>query len=62
MSRGGCAKVVLQGTAALAGVAGTLGLAAPAVAADPTLLGQWRFDESGGQVAVDDGPQRLSGM
>ena len=62
MSRGGCAKVVLQGTAALAGVAGTLGLAAPAAAADPTLLGQWRFDESGGQVAVDDGPQRLSGM
>ena len=62
MSRGGCAKVGSQGTAALAGVAGTLGLAAPAAAADPALLGQWRFDEGSGQVAVDDGPQRLSGL
>lgn len=63
MSRGGGANGALRGTAALAGVTGMLGLAAPAApaAADPTLLGQWRFDESGGQVAVDDGPQRLDG-
>ena len=33
---------------------------APA-AGDPSLLGQWRFDEGSGQIVVDDGPQRLDG-
>jgi len=42
-------------------VAGSVA-AGPAVAADGAdLLGQWRFDEAAGQVAVDDGPQRLDG-
>ena len=48
---------------AIAGVAATLGLATqpmPAAAA-PALLGQWRFDEPDGQLAVDDGPHRLDG-
>jgi hypothetical protein len=35
--------------------------AGAAMAADPALIGQWRFDESDGQIAVDDGPQGLSG-
>ena len=30
-------------------------------AAKPALVGQWRFDELDGQVAVDDGPHRLDG-
>ena len=48
-------------TGALA-VAAALLWAGPAGAADgPGLLGQWRFDEGAGQVAVDDGPQRLDG-
>ena len=33
----------------------------PAWAAEPALVGQWRFDEFDGQVAVDDGPHRLDG-
>ena len=43
--------------------AGALAVAAatPAAAAGPGLLGQWRFDEPGGQVVADDGPQRLDG-
>ncbi len=35
--------------------------ATPAAGAGPGLLGQWRFDEPGGQVVADDGPQRLDG-
>ena len=38
-----------------------VGVAAPGAAAGPELLGQWRFDEPGGQVVADDGPQRLDG-
>jgi|GEM_PF-6782831 len=34
--------------------------AAPALAA-PALVGQWRFDEADGQVALDDGPFALHG-
>ena len=48
-------------TGALA-VAAALLWAGPAGAADgPGLLGQWRFDEGAGQMAVDDGSQRLDG-
>ena len=59
-------KAIVRRTMALAGVAGAaavLGLgaqAAPAVA-EPAVLGEWRFDERDGQVAVDDGPHRLDG-
>ncbi|MGI9100471.1 MAG: LamG domain-containing protein [Solirubrobacteraceae bacterium] len=35
--------------------------AAPA-AADPALVGQWRFDEGAGQTAQDDGPLGLHGV
>ena len=43
-------------------IAAALSWAVPAGAAEgPALLGQWRFDEGAGQVAVDDGPQRLDG-
>ena len=43
-------------------IAAALLWAVPAGAAEgPGLLGQWRFDEGAGQVAVDDGPQRLDG-
>ena len=50
-----------SGTGALA-VAAALLWAGPAGAAEvPDLLGQWRFDEVAGQVAVDDGPQALDG-
>ena len=57
---------VVQRAVALAGAAGAavvLGLVAqPAAAvAEPAVLGQWRFDERAGQVAVDDGPHRLNG-
>ena len=60
------AKGVVRRAVALAGAAGAavvLGLGAqPAAAvAEPAVLGQWRFDERGGQVAVDDGPYRLNG-
>jgi hypothetical protein len=57
------ARPVVRWTLALAGAAALLGLgarAAPA-AVEPTLLGQWRFDEGDRQVAVDDGPLRLHG-
>jgi Concanavalin A-like lectin/glucanases superfamily len=47
---------------AAAGIAAVYGLGARTAVADPTLLGQWRFDESDGQLAVDDGPRRLSGV
>jgi hypothetical protein len=53
------ARRVMAGVVAV--VAGAVS-AGPALAADaPGLLGQWRFDEGAGQVAVDDGPQRLDG-
>ena len=32
-----------------------------AAAGTSTVLGQWRFDENGGQTAVDDGPYGLDG-
>jgi hypothetical protein len=32
-----------------------------AAAGTSTVLGQWRFDENGGQTAVDDGPYALDG-
>jgi hypothetical protein len=39
-----------------------LGTSAAVAAADPsTVVGQWRFDEAGGQSAVDDGPFALDG-
>ena len=57
------ARPVVRWTLALAGAAAMLGLGArPAPAAvEPTMLGQWRFDEGDRQVAVDDGPFRLNG-
>jgi hypothetical protein len=66
MARHAGAQVLMRRTMALAGIASLtalLGLAtqpAPA-AASPALLGQWRFDEPDGQLAVDDGPHRLDG-
>jgi hypothetical protein len=36
-------------------------IAGPAVAGAPSLVGQWRFDEGAGQIAVDDGPFHLDG-
>ena len=44
-----------------AGGALAAAVAAPAAAAAPGLVGQWRFDEPGGQVVADDGPQHLDG-
>ena len=54
---------MVRWTLALAGAAALLGLGAqPAPAAvEPTMLGQWRFDEGDRQVALDDGPLRLNG-
>jgi hypothetical protein len=48
-------------------VAAIFALAAPAAlpagaAADPSIVGQWRFDEPGGQTALDDGPFGLHGQ
>lgn len=39
-------------------------LAAPPARAalDPSIVGQWRFDEPGGQTALDDGPFALHGQ
>ena len=50
-------SVIAAGAAAVLGFAAQPGWAA----AEPTLVGQWRFDELDGQVAVDDGPHRLDG-
>ena len=50
-------SVIAVGAAAVLGFAAQPGWAA----AEPTLVGQWRFDELDGQVAVDDGPHRLDG-
>ena len=60
------AKGVVQRAVALAGAAGAavvfgLGAQPAAAVAEPAVLGQWRFDERDGQVAVDDGPYRLNG-
>jgi hypothetical protein len=64
MFRGWRVAVVMRRAATFAGVAALAGLGArsASAAAEPTLLGQWRFDEADGQVAVDDGPQRLNGL
>lgn len=50
-----------RGAVVLAALLTALG--APSVAgADPSsVVGQWRFDEGGGQTAVDDGPYALDG-
>ena len=58
------AIAVTRRTALLAGavVAATHGIGARAATPDPSLLGQWRFDEGDGQMAVDDGPRRLTGV
>jgi hypothetical protein len=55
------ARAVVRRTLVVGCAAAALGLgahAAPAAAA-PAILGQWRFDEGAGQVAVDDGPHGL---
>ena len=44
---------------ALAVAAALVGAGSARAAEAPVLLGQWRFDEGAGQVALDDGPQRL---
>jgi len=67
MSKRWSAMAVLRRMAALAaaaGVAAILGVGARTAPAaeDSTLLGQWRFDERDGQVAVDDGPLQLNGL
>jgi hypothetical protein len=57
------ARAVVRRTLVAGCAATALGLgahAAPA-AAEPAILGQWRFDEGAGQVAVDDGPHGLDG-
>src|SRR5215213_9008313 len=57
------ARTVVRRTLVAGCAAAALGLgahAAPA-AAEPVILGQWRFDEGAGQVAVDDGPHGLDG-
>ena len=46
---------------ALAALAALLIAAASAGAAPSAVVGQWRFDEAGGQTAVDDGPYGLDG-
>ncbi|MGZ8647543.1 MAG: LamG domain-containing protein [Solirubrobacteraceae bacterium] len=66
MSRRASGTGVLRRTAALAGTVGVtavlvVGVGAAMAAEDPSLIGQWRFDESDGQIAADDGPQGLSG-
>jgi hypothetical protein len=40
---------------------GVLSMGASTAGATSTVVGQWRFDESGGQRAVDDGPFGLDG-
>jgi hypothetical protein len=62
---------VMQGRGARRGVAwltvlfamlgASLTGAATAAAGESTVIGQWRFDESGGQTAVDDGPFGMDG-
>jgi hypothetical protein len=57
------ARAVVRRTLVVGCAATALGLgahAAPA-AAEPAIIGQWRFDEGAGQVAVDDGPHGLDG-
>jgi hypothetical protein len=56
--RGGAVRVPLVALAALV----VLLIAAASAAADPSVVvGQWRFDEAGGQTAIDDGPYGLDG-
>jgi hypothetical protein len=56
--RGGAVRVPLVALAALI----ALLIAAASAAAEPSVVvGQWRFDESGGQTAIDDGPYGLDG-
>lgn len=49
-------RQALVGAAAFAAATQTA-----SAAAEPALVGQWRFDELDGQVATDDGPHRLDG-
>ncbi|WP_027007262.1 LamG domain-containing protein [Conexibacter woesei] len=56
--RGRAARVPLVALVALI----ALLIAATTAAADPSaVVGQWRFDEAGGQTAIDDGPYGLDG-
>lgn len=56
--RGVAVRVPLAALAALI----ALLIAAAGAAADPSVVvGQWRFDEAGGQTAIDDGPYGLDG-
>jgi hypothetical protein len=55
--RGRDAKVMALLLVALS----ALGIGATTAAAASTVVGQWRFDESGGQRAIDDGPFGLDG-
>ena len=45
----------------LAALAVVAGVAPAPAAADPALVGEWRFDEPGGQTALDTGPHGLDG-
>lgn len=56
--RGGAARVPLV---ALAAMVALLIAAAGAAADTSVVVGQWRFDEAGGQTAIDDGPYGLDG-
>jgi hypothetical protein len=56
--RGGAVRVPLVALAALIAL---LIVTASAAAAPSTVVGQWRFDEAGGQTAIDDGPYGLDG-
>ncbi|MET0600705.1 MAG: LamG domain-containing protein [Baekduia sp.] len=55
--RGRDAKVMALLLVALS----ALGIGASTAGAASTVVGQWRFDESGGQRAIDDGPFGLDG-
>jgi hypothetical protein len=56
--RGGAVRAPL---AALVALIALLFCAANAVADPSVVVGQWRFDEAGGQTAIDDGPYGLDG-
>ena len=66
MSERWCVKPILRRTALLVAACGVVsipGLAARPAPAEPgaTIVGQWRFDEPDGQLALDDSPHGLAG-
>ena len=57
----GMGRTIAAATLVAAALACGAGFPAPAAATSPVLVGEWRFDEAGGQIAFDSGPNRLDG-